>query len=840
MSLAGIQPSLSQDLVTKLGPQLLGYVRSLEAPPSSSNSNSIPATAIDSAITSLHTLVGVASRQGIFQNDIKMAESFIMASSPTTSLKEQFKKCRSDDDHDGAAALSSTLPIQLVMMAILRIFGLKNSVSCDPDIALLVTLAADLVLAISQHGRQNQGTRAGCPMICVEAELEWLQGSAKSLLSALYQVISELVAGLRQNKFQVDAVEFREALVSCLQASSDLVVLAGTRLSRSQTLVSNLETTLWDAASCEGIPIRPVATLLASLPLTGGTDRSTPAMQWTKSVQNTQAFLWNLLKKSVPISQRIKAVHEFPLPSAVEERLEKWWVTLQCLEKQESRAASTIKMVKSLVSILIELFRQGRSNLAFFGSSIIIPSFLDLIDGLLSVPMSAEAAYYGTKKRLRNEPLDSCLMSPASIAKLLANHLFIEGQELLTSFITFCGGPTLLPHATRLRQVGYAAVLTSCSPTLRHVLEPGYNVSKKRRWLSHSLVARTSAIRTLETLVTTLGVQSTPPLSKSRRRSSAKDMDQIVKVVGGCLLEQLYPHQEENIDWGSSAEKTDLVVASVNCLSSFLSCGGEFLTLEARQLVDSVASTCFSFLLKPPVGHHLQSSLISQCILEFGKACVFASWPDGSASSLRNAINQTVLSFSDACGGSLLSCQANSARQLCDSMSNPSVPALFVITRQQEDPPLADELMAKMEQVRADSKILVERRKEGEEKRKKAKLEKRYTNADSLTRKDKVKNDMSTSAPRPGQGDMLSENLSQQKEKIVTATEKTQTEKEKRVTNEAATKITPPVKNAAATPNVPKNPPLKPEVESKDETDFDDDFPMIVDDEPDEEDIDDE
>lgn len=60
-----------------------------------------------------------------------------------------------------------------------------------------------------------------------------------------------------------------------------------------------------------------------------------------------------------------------------------------------------------------------------------------------------ERTYYGTKKRLRLEPVNGGLLSPASNAGDAANHLKVLGHEVLEALLTALGGPMLLPYARR-------------------------------------------------------------------------------------------------------------------------------------------------------------------------------------------------------------------------------------------------------------------------------------------------------------------------------------------------------------------------------------------------------
>ena len=825
----GLQPPVSQEVTATLGPQLLGHVRSLDAASTSTDPS------VDQTIDCLQRLIAVANRQGIFQNDVKMAESLLMASntSRTSSQHNTSKKRRADDDHDGGGGVSATLPIQLVMTAILRILSLKENVVDFTELALLTTLAADLIRAVVHHSRDNQ-SNTRYHLICIQAEVEWIQGSAKSLLSALSQNLPKFLLAIQQERVVDIFLECHKALTSCLDACADLIGFAGTRLSRSQAILSNLENVAWDVMGCRKVHHTAVATLLAVLPLAGGTERATPASQWTKCLKNGQSLFWMLLQKIIPMSQRTKAADGIEASPSLQKRMDEWSANLQRMESQGDRCGLALHLSKSLVALLIELLRQGEGNMVLLESSLNIPDLLDLVDALLAVPVSAEATYYGAKKRLRDEPLDNAVLSPASIATQLANHLFREGQQLLSHLVTIVGGPSLLPYAQRLRQVGYASVLTSCSPTLRQVLEPSYNIAKKRRWLPHSLLARTSALRTLQVLMVSLGVKTTSERAKTRKRSSTQEMDRVVQVICGCLLEQMYPHEEESLYWGSVEEKAALITAVADCLSSILISGGEFLTMESRQLTDSVAAACLENMTNLTQVASFYCTSTFESFLELGKACLSTSWPDGAASSLRTAVRRAAETVMVS-GDSSLTRVASSACQLCDTLSNPSIPALYVITRQQENPPLAQELTAKLNQARADAKAQRERKEKEEQQRKKAKLEKKQAKNQSFATREQKNTTLVVSTAKPHAKETLYSKIS---EPATSSTTKEALAVDERTTPQH---IPPKMESKIAPPKPLAGPSLISKSLPKDdeEAEFDEDFPMIVDAAPDEEDADD-
>lgn len=293
------------------------------------------------------------------------------------------------------------------------------------------------------------------------------------------------------------------------------------------------------------------------------------------------------------------------------------------------------------------------------------------------------------------------------------------------------------------------------------------------------------------------------------------------------------------MEWGSMQERTDLVIAATDCLSSILCAGGEFLTMEARQLTDSVAAACLTLMTQGSFHNTLHSASLFESFLGLGSACVSTSWPDGAASNLRAALRQACQSAMD-CGDSSLRRVAASAGQLCDTLSHPTVPALYVITRQKEDPPLAQELTVQIEQARADAKAQKERQVEEEQQRKKVKLEKKQAKAASSVSKT---NEIKTSAPTIESQAATTDSKtlsSASKDKQVPDSKQVQTKSLPQETRSKSAPTTVPKSEPAAAPKPTRQKLSEPKAGLKDEgSDIDEDFPMIVDAGPDEEDVDD-
>jgi hypothetical protein len=875
MSSTGTQPPLSQSLTATYGPKLLGLVRRLET-----DSGGDVSPLIDEALTCLQTLAGLAARQSLLQNDITMAESLLLAAS-TNSNNNSHQNDKSTGSgkkrkaHGGARTLhmdegnaatrtplSTTLPIQLVMSAILRILGLPN-VDKNPDVGLLVTLAADLVAAVAQRLlllQQAGGSNTSTTHICVQAEYEWLQGSTKVLLGVLASCMQRLRAGLYQG--QGDGVETRAALESCLWATCPLIHLSGTKLSRSTALLSSFREIGWDVIALNEPCLREASTaLLATLPLAGGTDRATPASLWSRAFHDSHVLLWLLLQKVVPVSQRLQQLNaqmsdDSLRETALRTRLAQWLATLRTLESATERATFFRHLIQSVASLLVHLL--AGSSLPLLEATLEVKAVLDVADVLLAFPMSAEASYYGTKKRLRDEALEgSGILSPSIIATELANHLYLLGQDILTKVLSQVQGGTLLPHARRLRQVGYAGLLTVCSPTLRQVLDPGYSVtSKRRRWLNTAVSLRTIAMRTMQAVVVTLGVPATTEGSMTR---APVEMDRVVKLACGCLLEQLYPRldaSEDNLsaDWGSARERVELVAAAATCLSSILGSGGEFLTMETRQLMDSVAESCLLYI-EQGSQTEFSTAVVYESFLELGKMCVSTSWPDGAASDLRQSL-QTASGLPSISADCRLFQVALSARQLCDSLSHPTVPALQVVTRSNPSPDSngAHTAIASAEVFTSKLDVAIEATKRQALRDRELAKEKKSKRTKTETKKvaplEPGSNESESKPPAAGGHERKSPDKPTTS-KIASAPEEQSAEllTKKIVSPPTAPVAKPsPSTSAAANVKIPVAPttderPAGPKttgLKDDEESDLDEDFPEIVDCGPDEEDMEDE
>lgn len=722
---AGVNPTVpsqsSSPESSRIGSDLLAKLRSLEK-----SDYSDPA-AFENVVTFLQKLIGVSSRRGLLQGDVAVAEKVLAAGGTSQGTGtgtavgkggRQGKRGRAKDsakndlvfhnENVGAAteesgSTTTTLDVQLIVSAVTRILGGHTAASSEStkaatplvggDKKLVVALAADLSTAICEFIK-SQPT----PGTCTIAEYELIASSGKLILAGLAKTIRNLLSDIgHKDGTAVQAVSNHEecvhALVSCLRASASLVGLFGTTLSRSTPVLAALQEVGWDTLTVKDESVTyAAAMLLASLPFAGGADRSVPADLWNTSLADSFASMSTMLKAVAPINKKIAGESTWEVKESTRTVVEAWIGRIQSASSERDRVQIFLQSMSGLTRFAICLLDRNAVaavNQTLLTVEVDISLALDLVEMMLSFPVVSESTYYGTKKRLRLEPVESGLLSPASIAGDAANHLKVLGHEILDALLSALGGPMLLPHARRITRVAYASLLTSCSAPLRKVLDPSSAVQldgKKRRWLHTSIPVRMAAVKTLQETVVAFGVDSSGLSGRSGGLPSSKsstDVSRSIALVGGCLIEQLSPATNSQLElgeWGSLLERTHLTVYALDCLSSYVVTGGEYLPIASRRLVESIASTCLSSVLSVTSSSMPSFGMVKAAVLSFGTSCVCTPWPDGTGCSIVGLLraaakiceNDQETNASNAATVALMS---------CDTVAFPRVPALQVITR---------------------------------------------------------------------------------------------------------------------------------------------------------------
>lgn len=115
---------------------------------------------------------------------------------------------------------------------------------------------------------------------------------------------------------------------------------------------------------------------------------------------------------------------------------------------------------------------------------------------------------------------------------------------------------------------------------------------------------------------------------------------------------------------------------SVRSLESvILSCGG-FIPLKLRLLVESIAAAGLNAILLQDANPIASYTVVKVAILQLGAACVSVPWPSGASSSLKEKLREASLRC--CAHDTETSISASSALRLCETLSTPRVPALYV------------------------------------------------------------------------------------------------------------------------------------------------------------------
>ncbi|VEU39024.1 unnamed protein product [Pseudo-nitzschia multistriata] len=678
-------------------------------------------------------LIAVYSRYGLLRGDLEKADHILSTENSAPSgramegRKRGSKKGRkgnknhnSDDlrikHHPGSIPGSSNSQQQdeaLVFTAILRILaptgsgddfnGVGYANNLDEDRALLISLASELCLAISQHMKIEKESDT-----CNLAEYQLLAQSGKPILAGLLNIIKMIVHDMaiksdrKKDEKCLTLMDWDEqihilTLNTCMKLACSLVTLFGTKLSRSTAMLLDLNTTCWKLLTIDNDSVQDsAARLLSSLPMAGGIDRKNPSIIWSACVSDTLSGLAVILETMAPLTKGSDKEYK---NNRLHASLDEWiHFVRRDISNESFRLKCFYRFSRGLTKVFHFLLLQDgldRSS-TLVDAQIDVKKVLGVVESFVSFPLSAETIYYRTKRRLRNEIIDNGLLSPRIIATEVANHIKLMGHEILDSMLDAVGGPVLLPYARRILRISYASILTSSSSPVRRVMDPTSAAQlegKKRRWLHLSVSSRALAIKSFGSVIAAFGCDSsTSSGSLSKASPSADsltantDSEKAITLVVGSLIEQISTNSGQTSDydgdWGTTAERVELVSSSAMCLGmNLVSCGG-FLSLSIRSLIESVVVSALS-----KIGETRQSGTeilswapVKISILRLANSCVTTPWQDGASSSLVDLLTSTARTLKDDVDIEV-STIANTALRICDSLSIPRAPALIYVNR---------------------------------------------------------------------------------------------------------------------------------------------------------------
>ena len=552
----------------------------------------------EEAFNMFTNLIALSARHGILRGNYQRAEQILASTSTTGDNNRQGrpknKKNRRKDDRkpdEKFTGESVSTDESLLISALLRIFALQGEKlkAMKP----FVKLAADFCSSIADRLKAIPNITSSTVAL---AEYELMASSGVSLLRALAKINAVLLSDSTSQKEQdfkaiqillgeIPAVDQRDEdiqiLQSCLRATTTLISLFGTKLSRSTGLISDIRTVAWSTLTLpEEATQSAAAKLLATLPLAGAAtsgDRSnpnailSPAEQWSQALMDAVVAVSTLLKTMVPVSRKMSSEQASwdltdGAKSVVEGSTAFFQQNLTSDEKIRCRAFRfLIGGFSSLILALLQRDYHGPGNeVSLLDTRICFDELLELLGTMLLFPSSSESLFYITKKRLRMEMMEGGVLSPMAIATEIGNPIKLHGHKVLHALFSALGGPVLLPYAKHLLRVVSASLFTSCSGPLRKVVDPvstSQLEGTKRRWLHTSISLRSESIRTFTEAVSSFGLEPTRSSGEGSSWTSSKrssNSEQCITLVGGCLLEQLTWEGEDTDDWGTLSERITL------------------------------------------------------------------------------------------------------------------------------------------------------------------------------------------------------------------------------------------------------------------------------------------
>lgn len=826
--LTGINPPLPRSSSCgSEGSRLLTLIRQLEQKERDADRHHV-VPLVEGCVEVLTHLVASCQRKGLLGEDRELAEQ-VLAASVTSSSRKRGRHGAASGQlsmHDNssllvpsadadAATTTSALDASLVLQGLVRVMAWNVS----SDQCSLMVLVGDYCTAASEYLQARQTSKSQ-PSRCHLAEFDLLNRfplvtSLQSFLQNVFDALQPASDGL----YTIGDENKTAAVSSCFRASSSLIRLFTTRLSRSS--LDGLATVSWQALAVTDTSDVPLgaAILLSTLPMQKTRSADAWMQVWHESANAIQSAL-AALAPVVDVSMPSGSSDDVPAP------LQSWIHAVHRCPSEEGRLESFRQVMTSLVQVHLCLLGDYHPSLP---STLIVQfdvtAHVDLIETILSFGSSAEAVYFGTKKRLRAEVVGSGALSTNGVAEI-ANSIKVLGLKLMSCFVQAVGGASLLPFSDRLYRIVSIAVRTSCSGPLRSAMEPLVALdANNQRWLQCSISARMEAVRTFECCLLSFGCQLS-----CTSDSNPSDFDNTLTLVAGSLIEQFQiANAPDASAWGSISERSQLVEACARCIEAALVSSGEFLIDSTRLLLDSVIHTCLQALVEGANAATLASH-VRTAILSVGTAGVTTCWRSGASSALNGSLEDAI----SACQGDRdlgVTAAASCARAACGAVSTTRVPALSVVVPTSNDQASfasrilsPDGLVERLETARVEAILRASERNKG------AEQHNRKTATDSRT---------TTSPPVRPTSQPPIRNSPPEKSAVSMTPRIMSSSPEERKKHSAPTPETQLISHESAAP-VSDTAGVSSKATRTDDTDADDDddFPMIVDAEPDEDDVD--
>jgi len=549
-------------------------------------------------------------------------------------------------------------------------------------------------------------------------EYEFLVGYSVKLLNGLSVIIQHFCDKIFINDGDdsngINELQSRiifDTLKSCCKCASSIIVISGTHLSRSTKTLEQVqaaaETALFALNGhldcCIGSESitnsmnthtsslqNSAASLLATLPLASNINGTCPSELWTQLVHSSSLSLQQTIHLFFP-SQKNKNTTVFEGILDLK-KLKEHMISLS----QSKRVLHFQNRVTGYTYLLMNLLTKhgyhSPSQLQDIPTSLPVQSLLDLLSSMVTFVPIAEARFLHMSKHSRDIPIHNGLLSPS--AAVVGGDIIKLFAFDLIQIVLSCLNSAALQYGSRIvRMVLYS--LESCmSLALRRIVDPsnivnsGLNAmndgkSNKRQLSSlHSSVAlRSKAVQTFGCAMQILGVNAIITQCASVSKG-------IILVVGS-MLEQLSLDSLNDEHWSTNGERIEHITTCVDVLTLCINTFGHYMPITTRETIESLAHTSL-FDMKASLDNNafinkkhiiLTYANVRIAILKLGKSCICTQWKDGGTSTLvpplLDVASNLKLRVTDV---SVLSFAAEVVR-VCDTILTPRAPPLSIIKR---------------------------------------------------------------------------------------------------------------------------------------------------------------
>ena len=418
----------------------------------------------------------------------------------------------------------------------------------------IIQLAADVLMSICQFVNANIHQLRNNASIQVEHDL--ILGMHTQFLNGLVNTM-DFVLKRMDDEGESNEVH-ADVLSSCCKAAARIISIVGTKLSRKKVLIEKIKSTadtILFHRNIHQLAMESSAVLLATMPLTGNMDGTPPQKLWGELVEQKSQSLCIILNSFFPL-QRSSVLN-----GSATTKEDQTWIN-QVREKiinQSERIIEFQRRIEGSAVLLLHLLNldiyNQNSQIMLSHASVPAKLLLDLSELMLAFPSVAETKYLSTKSRLCDISVENGLLSP-NAAMMVANTVRYFGHDLYDASVTILQNNGLF-YGKRIIRIAFASLQSCSSYAVRKTVDQSivekHFQGKKQRWLHCSLELRIKAIKSIKVMITSIGPNAVT--------SQGSIIDKVLKLIAGCLLEQIdvqAPIPSSSNDWGTMKDRVSL------------------------------------------------------------------------------------------------------------------------------------------------------------------------------------------------------------------------------------------------------------------------------------------